>query len=173
MSKYTPPEIEKMLDSMTILVDTREQPTKSLERRIEGFNRPFIRKALSYGDYSAQYIDPSGEIHSLENQVVVERKQNITEICSNFTSGRPRFKREFDRAIQDGAKVHLIIEEDNWEKAYSGDYRSKLNPNSLIASLLSWCHRYNITVYFCKKETTGKLIADIMHYAIREKLIWE
>ena len=171
MSKFTPPEIEKMLDSLTIIYDTRERDTSELRKRIEGFNRPSVRKALSYGDYSAQYSLPDGEISDLTKIAVIERKQNLTEICSNFTSERARFQREFERAKADNCKVHLIIENDDYEHLRDGKYRSKLNPDSLIASLLSWAIRYGIMVHFCKPETTGYLISKIMHYSLREYLL--
>ena len=169
--KYSPVEIEKMLDSIQIIVDTREHVNDSLKKRMEGFGRPSVRKALSYGDYSAQYSLPDGEMQTLENSVVIERKYGISEICTNFTQGRERFKREFEKAISDGAKIHIIIENATWEDIYAGRYRSKLNPTSLVASILAWCSRYNITLHFCRSESTGRLIADILHYSLREELI--
>jgi hypothetical protein len=173
MNKYSIPQIENMLDSMVILYDSREQPTAALERRRDGFNRPSLRKALAYGDYSCLYTLPNGETQTLEKEIIIERKASLSEICTNFTAGRERFKREFERAVNDGAKTFIIIEDAGWENAYAGKYKSKLNPRSLVASLLAWSCKYNITIYFCKSETTGCLIADILHYALREKLIQE
>lgn len=96
---------------------------------------------------------------------------SLDELCTCFTSGRERFKREFERAKVDGARIHLIVENDNYEKLYNHKYRSKLLPQSFIASLLSWSMKYNIQLHFCKAETTGKLISDILHYELREFLL--
>lgn len=168
--KYNNFEVEKMLESMEILVDTREQPTGRFKRRVEGFGLPYLRKCLPYGDYSAQYIDLDGETVSIENKVAIERKMNADEICTCFTKDRKRFEREFERAKADGAKVYLLIENESWEKIINGKYRSKLSPKALKASLLAWTARYDINIVYCKEETTGGLIRDILHYELKELL---
>lgn len=160
-----------MIDSMVIWVDTREQPTEALQRRMEGFNRPSVRRKLDYGDYSAGYYDPDGEQHNICKIAAIERKMSLDELCSCFTSDRARFQREFERAKADGCRMHLIVENDNYEHLRHGKYRSRLAPKSLIASFLSWSARYNIQLHFCKAETTGWLIGEIMHYELREHLL--
>lgn len=171
MAKYTIPQVEKMLLTMQILVDTREQITEKYLRRLEGFNYPSERTKLDYGDYSCKYLDVSYNEQNLANIAVVERKMNLDEVCYCFTSERSRFKREFERAKNDKARVHLIIEDDNYERLFVGKYRSKLAPQALIASILTWSMRYNLQLHFCKSETTGKLIGQIMHYELREYLL--
>ena len=96
---------------------------------------------------------------------------NLDEICANFTKGRDRFAREFERAIKSGAKVHLIIENGNYEKIIGGKYRSRLNSNSLLASFIAFADRYNISVHFCKSETTPVLMNRIFYHHIRNKLM--
>ena len=49
----TPFEIENSLESMTLLVDTREQPTQRLKDRLERVGLPYERKKLEQGEYSA------------------------------------------------------------------------------------------------------------------------
>lgn len=172
MSKYTPPEIDFILSNITLLVDSREnERTDSYKRRIEDTGLPYERVALSYADYSCKAIDGSGAVLDMRTKFAIERKQNLTEICTNFTSGRARFQREFERAKADGCRMHLIVENDNYEHLRHGKYRSRLAPKSLIASFLSWSSRYNIQLHFCKAETTGWLIGEIMHYELREYLL--
>lgn len=171
MGKYTAPQIEKMLNSLVILVDTREQDNEKSKMRYEGFNRPFERKKLNVGDYCGKWQNECSAWNMMDNITVVERKQGLTEICNNFTKDRERFKREFERAKEDGCRVHLIIEQDNYERLFSHKYRSKLLPQSLIASLLSWSIRYNFQIHFCKAETSGRLISEILHYELREWLL--
>lgn len=170
MAKYNNFEIDKMLASMVILVDTREQPTERFDRRTEGFNCPFVRKCLPYGDYSAQYTDLDGNVVSVENKISIERKKDLDEVCMCFTKDRARFAREFERAKADGARMYLLIENENWEKALNGKYRSKLNPKALKASLLAWMARYNLHIFYCKEETTGGMIRDILYYELKELL---
>ena len=96
MPKYNHFEVDKMLGSMVVLADTREQPTERFRKRTEGFQCPFERKCLPYGDYSAQYINLDGETISIENKVAIERKMNADEVCMCFTKERKRFEREFE-----------------------------------------------------------------------------
>jgi len=168
--KYTPPQIDTMLDSLKITVDTREQDTMQLRKRLKQFKQ-HERKCLKYGDYSASYTDTDGTEKNLECVAAVERKMNLDELCTCFTKGRARFQREFEKAKKNGCRIHLIIENDNYENLFNEVYRSKFSAKSLIASLLSWSIRYNIHIHFCKTETTGKLISEIMHYELREFLI--
>ena len=48
----TPIEMERILDSMTILRDTREQNTARARRRYKAFGLPCKKAVLDYGDYT-------------------------------------------------------------------------------------------------------------------------
>lgn len=169
----TPREMENVLNTIFLLVDTREQPTEKYYKRIEAVGFPYRRQKLDFGDYSCGYLAQDGLEVLLDKELVVERKMNLDEICGNFTKGRDRFAREFERATQNGAKVHLIVENGNYEKILNGKYRSKLNSNSLLASFLAFADRYDITVHFCKPDTTPVLINKIFYHHIRNKLMKE
>ena len=167
---YTHFEIDRILDSMTILVDTREQDTPALRARLKGLGRPFKRCKLDYGDYSCEVVRPDGTVASAEHRVCIERKMNLDELCGCFTIGRDQFEREFQRAEKDGAKVHLLIENATWEKIWSGAYRSRMKPEALDASLLAWCARYDITLQFCHSNSAGRLIGRILRYEVKALL---
>ena len=164
-----PAEMEKTLKTINLLVDTREQPTKRYKNRMKAVGFPYRREKLDFGDYSAEYTIGSNVV-SLKNSIVIERKMSLDEICGNFTKGRTRFEHEFERAIQNGAKVHLIIENGSYEKVIAGDYRSKLNANSLYSSLIAFCDRYNITIHFCDEDTTPSLIHKLIYHHVRNEL---
>lgn len=163
-------EIERSLESIRLLVDTREQPTERYERRIEQIGLPHERRKLNYGDYSCECTLPDGSTLDFSNKVVIERKMSLDEICLCYGKERKRFEREFERAKQDGCKVYLLIEGGNWEKSYGGKYRSLLNPSALTASLNAFRARYGMQLDFCKEETTGKLIHDILYRELKEYL---
>lgn len=168
-----PAEIEKVLDEgICILVDTREQPTENYYKRLDAIGYKYRREKLDFGDYSACYTVGDKE-YSLSSEIVIERKMSLDEICGNFTKGRDRFAREFERAKEAGAKVHLIIENANYEKLLKGSYRSRFNSKSLMASLMAFCDRYDISPHFCKPETTPILIGRIFYHHIRNKLLKE
>lgn len=153
---------------MVLLVDSREHPTKEAKKRWDAFGTPYRIQALKSGDYTAEFTLPNGEVVSLESVALIERKLGLTEICGNFCQNRKRFIREFERIKTAGAKVYILIENGTWEKAYSGQYRSQMQPQALIASLTAWMARYNAHVLFCKPETTPKLIREILYREAKE-----
>lgn len=165
-----PVEIQQTLDTLKILIDTREQPTRAYYRRIKSMGAPTERRKLDFGDYSAACTLPDGKELSLENSVCIERKMNFDEICNCYCQQRKRFTKEFERAKEAGAKVYLLIENASWEDAYGGNYRSRMSSGALVASMTAWLARYDCQLIFCKPQTTGKLIREIMYRELKERL---
>lgn len=167
---YSNFEIEKILKSMTFLVDTREKDTDALRRRLDQLGKPYKRAKLDFGDYTAEYTDLDGNIKNMSDIAVIERKQSLDELAGNFTRERERFEREFERAKAQGSKIYLLVEGATWEKLFKGSYRSKLNPESFAASILAWSIRYNMHFIFCKEDTSADLIKRILYRELKEKL---
>ena len=163
-------DLEKTLSSMVCLIDTRERDTKEAEKRYQAFGIPYRRQKLFAGDYSAAFMLPTGEEFSMEYLCCIERKYDLTEACMCFTSERKRFIREFERAKEKGIKMYLLIENGSFEKAYNGQYRSKMHPNALIANLAAWMARYNAHIIFCKAEISGRIIKEILYREGKELL---
>jgi len=162
-----PAEIEACLDSMVVLVDTREQPSDRAKKRYETFGVPWKRQKLDYGDYSAEFTISNAPIMV---NAVIERKMNLDELATCFTRDRKRFKAEFERAVLDNASVYLMVEDASWENLINGRYRSKFNPTAFLASITAWMVRYNLKVIFCKHETSGRLIKEILHREMKQEL---
>ena len=160
-----PVEVKNALESMVCLVDTREQDTPRLRARLKDMGFQWERKKLDFGDYSVKC-----DILDLSGNVTVERKMDLDELCNCYCKDRKRFEREFERAKQSGAKVYLLVEDGSWEDAYSGKYRSRMSPESLVASIQAWLARYNCQVIFCQPQTTGRLIRDILYRELKEAL---
>lgn len=78
--------------------------------------------------------------------------------------------REFERAANAGAKIYLLVEGASWEDAFAGKYRSKMDPKAFIASLTAWLARYNCQLLFCKSDTSGRLIREILYRETKERL---
>lgn len=170
-------EIQSCLDSMVILVDTREHPSRQAEKRYKAFGAPYERVVLDYGDYAYNFTLPSGKrLYGAENstrihpKVVVERKMSLDELAMCFGRQRERFEREFDRAKSHGARIYLLIENSTWENLLNGKYRSKLHPKAFAASLTAWTARYDMIPIMCKAETSGKLIKEILYRELKERL---
>lgn len=162
---YTDKEVSELLKKLTILSDKREQVNNHILSYFQSKNIPYVERSMSVGDYSAMLGDMT-----LEKDITVERKANLDEICSNMTADRDRFEREFLRAKAGGTKVFLLIENATWSDIFLHNYQSKLKPQSLIATLLAWQIRYNITIIFCKASETAQIIYGILYYAAREAL---
>lgn len=163
-------EIDTALDGMVCLVDTREQDTPRLRARLAQMKCPNEREKLNFGDYSAKFLLPNGAWFSLRDKVVIERKMHIDELCNCYCKDRQRFAREFERAAESGSKIYLLIEDASWEKIYSEKYRSQMRSTALVASILAWLARYECQVMFCKPETSGALIKDILYREGKERM---
>lgn len=167
VKRYTDAELLEELKKLTIICDTREQVNDHVTGYFDRKKIPHKTRKLDTGDYSAMLGD-----FTLEREVVIERKHNLDEICGNFTVERERFEREMLRAKAYGTKVFLIIEGATWSDVFLGNYRSKLEPKSLVGSLFSWQAKYNLTIIFCKPEETGRLIHGLIYYYARETLLY-
>lgn len=162
---YTDKEITDLLKQLTIICDSREQVNENITGYLDSKKIPHITRKLATGDYSAMIGDMT-----LEHDVVIEKKNGLDEIAGNFTVDRQRFEDEFLRAKAGGTKVYLLIENASWGDIFLHNYRSKLKSQSLLASLLAWQVRFNITIIFCKPSETGQIIYGILYYAAREAL---
>jgi len=166
LRKYlTEKEINEQLKELTIISDKREQVNQHILKYFDEKKISYIESSLTTGDYSAMIGDMT-----LERDVVIERKANLDEIAGNFTVDRVRFEDEFTRAKAEGLKVFLLIENATFTDIFAHNYISKLDPKSLLASLLSWQVRFNITIIFCKPSETGQITYGILYYAAREAL---
>lgn len=168
-------EIEETLKSFSVIVDTREQSTPKASERFESFGVPFERATLAYGDYCGTVKLPSGK-HlccppgPIWPRCVVERKMSLDELAMCFTRGRDRFRREFERAHDSGAIVWLLVENGSYEAIENHRYRSKLNPKAFMSSLMAWSSRYDLRPVFCRAQTSGKLIKEILYRDVKERL---
>jgi len=168
-------EQDAMLQSMQILVDTREQNTERAQRRYATFGVPYSRATLSYGDYCYNAQLPSGEWLFEEGElisapIVIERKMSLDELAMCFTKDRDRFEREFQRAKTNNARIFLLTENATWENLLNGRYRSKFNQNAFLASLAAWIIRYDLQLIFCKEETSGRLIKEFLYRDLKERI---
>lgn len=163
-----PVDVDASLKSMVCLVDTREQDTPAFRERMSHFDQ-WERHKLDAGDYSAKFLLPDSSWFFLP--VAIERKYSLDELCMCYCQQRGRFEREFERALEAHSKLYLLVEGGSWENVYSGKYRSQMNPKSLVGSILAWLARYNCQLMFCKKETSGQLIKDILYREGKEALL--
>ena len=168
-------EIAETLKSFRIIIDTREQNTPRAKERYAALGVPHERATLSYGDYCGNITLPDGsELLDVSNTItpacVIERKMSLDELAGCFGNGRARFQREFERAQEHGAKVFLLVENGSWEAIANHRYRSRMNSKAFLASLTAWTVRYNAVPVFCKAETSGMMIKELLYRDVKERL---
>ena len=160
---------------MTIVIDSREKQ-KAITKIIAEFDRHGIKhfsSKLLVGDYMS-FDNP---------RVIVDRKQNLSEICSNVCQDHDRFRRELTRAQEAGIKIIILIEHGKditclediifWENP-RGTVRKKVNGKwqtiktkattgeTLYKILTTLQEKYGCEFQFCTKEETGKRILEIL-----------
>jgi len=169
-----PLEVESILKTFRVIVDTREQVTPKASHRYKSFGVPYERGTLRYGDYSGNVSfgdEPLYDVNKpIMSRCVIERKMSLDELAICFTSGRDRFEREFKRAQENGARIYLIVENGSFERIQRHDYKSKFHPKAFIASLTAWTVRYDINVTFCQSMTSGCLIKEFLYRDMKERL---
>ena len=141
------PHTELRPGDITVIKDSREQRPLDLTIPYEG--KPFTLKSeigkLPTGDYA---------IKGLEHLAVVERK-SLDDLIGVVTVGRERFLRELQRAKAYPTRV--IIIEAFESNVLLGQYRSKVNPLSVIGSLYKWRARYGVSFQWAGDRTQAAL----------------
>lgn len=166
-----PVEIENCIESLIICVDSREQPTEDARKRYEAFGCPYERKHLDYGDYTFSFSLPDGRLvysdEPIKGRVVIERKMNLEELSGNLCQEYKRFRREFDRAKENGAKIYLLVQDATWEKILNHRYQTQFNEKAYLHRLLGLCARYGVIPIFTQKELSGRMIREILEKELR------
>jgi ERCC4-type nuclease len=149
---------------MTIQIDTREKARaiKLVLAEFEKQNIKHISSKLYVGDYM-----------SLDNpKVIVDRKQNLNEVCNNVCQDHKRFVAEIEKANEAGIKLIFLVEHSNRIKCLEDvntwyNPRLKVSPlavsgQRLFKILYSIKHKYGVEFLFCDKAHTGKKIIELL-----------
>ena len=138
-------------------------------------------KGLKTGDFTLAIQLPNQCVINFQDKIVIERKKDLNELCCNLfdkkdSEGLTRFERELKRAKEQGIKVILLVEvEDMHSKILSSKYfrfdkASKVSPKAFNSILRTLQARYNISIEYCNKKDSARLIHDILYYHAREYL---
>lgn len=163
----TDKELGEVLKNVTVVVDTREVKNQHILDFLEQNNISYVKSKLDSGDYSLDVPEPYSE---LSRTVCVEKKNSLDEIVGNFTKGRERFNNEFTRACDKNVKMHLVIENATWRKVVNESYRSSMPSSSLTGSIMSFCIKYNLPVWFVGKDESPMIIFNLLKYELRNQL---
>jgi hypothetical protein len=149
---------------MDIQIDSREK-AKAITKIIDTFDRQghkyFVSK-LPVGDYQ-----------SLDNaRKVIDRKQNLGELCGNICQQHDRFKAEMIRAnelgikliilCEHGGKIHTLEDVKEWKNPRKRFSSYAMNGETLYKTLCTISKRYDVDFHFCHKTQTGQRILELL-----------
>lgn len=168
--QYTESEIKKMLNTLTINVDTREQRNKHILDYLRAKDVPIKLKTMKTGDYSAfiPACEELGITRDIHLNACIERKNGVDELVGSIKD-RTRFENELIRASR-SPFVMIVEDGDGYEKILNGNYRSKYTPQALLGSLKTFEVRYNFSTVFIKPQLSGNYIYHHFLYMAREYL---
>lgn len=164
---------------MNIQIDSREK-ARAIRKIIKTFDDAGVKhfsSKLLVGDYM-----------SLDNpRLIIDRKQNLQELCGNVCQQHERFKRELLKAMDAGIQLVILVEhgpeikciEDVyfWQNPRKHEIRWRVvdgkrekyvvsakavDGNQLYKSLCTIRDRYHVRFEFCEKKDTGKEIIRIL-----------
>ena len=160
---------------MIIQIDSREKA-----RAIRKIVAEFDRQGVNY--YVSKLF--CGDYMSLDNpRLIIDRKQNLTELCQNVCQDHERFRRELLRAQENGIQLIILCEHGQgirsledvlfWEnprakkrRKVAGEWetvQTKATPGDVLYRILNTISRkYNVRFEFCEKEETGKRIMELL-----------
>ena len=144
---------------MVCQVDSREK-ARAIKLILAEFDRAGVKwfvSKLFVGDYM-----------SMDNpRLVIDRKQNLLELCNNVVQDHKRFAAELTRAKECGIHVIILCEHGpdvktfadvkNWKPKYG-----KVTGKALADAIFRLEIGYGVPVYYCAKQSTGKRIVEIL-----------
>ena len=162
---------------MVIQIDSREK-ARAITKIVETFDECGIKHPVSklmVGDYM-NYDNP---------RLVIDRKQNLLEVCNNVCQDHDRFRRELIRASENDIKIVFLVEhgKDNkrladviwwenprrWKRCVNPetgkweDIETKaMTGETLYKILCTQERKYGCKFLFCDKKDTGKEIIRIL-----------
>lgn len=171
--RYTETELKKILKTMVILCDTREQNNRHIKNYLENKLIPHQDEALNFGDYTAMVPanEEMGILRPLffDRSIVIERKGSLEELSGNLSQGRERFKDEMTRATC--ADVHLMIEGNSFSDIINHRYATQFNEKAFLGSLFSLQCEYGFNLSFIDQKDAGQYIYLILYYYVRKILM--
>lgn len=141
-----------------IIVDSREKKWEHIRNYFERNNIEYYVKKLDVADYMKED----------QEHLVIDRKQNLDECCSNLcTNDSSRFWREVRLAkklhvkmivlVEHGKNVNSIKDVAMWKSNYT-----KVTGKQLMEEMYRVHIAYGVEWFFCSKQDTGKRIAEIL-----------
>lgn len=139
-------------EQFTAIIDSREQ------RPLDVSPLQTVTGTLVTGDYSVQGLE--------ENVIAIERK-SLDDLLACCGRERERFEREIQRLL--AFPVRALVVEATWTDIAAGNWRSKLSPKQVEASLMGWLSRGVPVLLSGDHKTAGRHVARILFISARRR----
>lgn len=161
---------------MVIQIDSREKE-RAITKIVAEFDQHKIKHPVSkllVGDYM-NYDNP---------RLIIDRKQNLIELCNNVGQEHDRFRRELIRAMENEIKLVFLVEHGEgitkledviwWDNPRSvkrvrednGRWKdietNAMQGEVLYKILFTMQRKYGCRFLFCNKEETGRRIIELL-----------
>lgn len=145
---------------MVIQIDTREK-AKAIRQILRTFDSKgidHVSSKLLVGDYM-----------NMDNpKIIVDRKQNLLEVCSNVCQDHERFRAELLRAKRYDIQLIVLVEHGDgiecledvifWENPRRAKSPKAINGDRLYKIIRTLERKYGCQFAFCDKRNTGEEI---------------
>ncbi len=139
------------LEHLTAIIDTREQTPLDLAPLA------MVRGTRTTGDYSLRGLEPV---------VAIERKSK-DDLVACVGRERERFDKEVTRLL--AYPVRALVVESTWQAIEMGEWRSKVKPLQVEASLLGWAAHGLPVVMAGNHERAGRMVGRLLWIAARRR----
>lgn len=140
-----------------IIRDTREQNGWRFNK--SSWCSGIIDNCLKFGDYS---------IKDHEDLIIIERKNSVSELCSNIGKNRKRFERELQGIKEKGIKFKYVLVEDYYSSIYNQKF-SSIKPTVIWESIFALQIKYEIPFIFAG---TRKMARDIARTLLKRAYLY-
>ena len=149
---------------MQIQIDSREK-AKAIKKILAEFEKQSVMYYVS-----KLYI---GDYMSLDNpRLIVDRKQNLSELYSNMCHDRKRFTAELIKAqqariklvilIEHGGKIHSLADVKEWNNPRLEENPYAWDGLRMYTEIKRYEKLYGVEFQFCDKAQTGAKIIEIL-----------
>ena len=162
--KFTDREMKKILDSMVVIIASRDQNNQHIIDYLNKHNKPYKVVKNDFGDYTAML--PAGTLtgftHDIyfDRDIAIERKNSIDEIAGNLKDDAARLKKELSHMNMHQIKYFFFVEDKNFhENLRQGNYRSQYDPFTLMQRIKKGIEaEYNTVIVPVDKQVIGSEI---------------
>lgn len=149
---------------MDIQIDSREK-ARAIKKILAEFDKNDVV-------YEVSKL-PVGDYMNLDNpRLIIDRKQNLSEIYTNLCHQRKRFEAELERARKMHRQLIILCEHGNSVKAIE-DVKDWQNPQlektpyawegvKLYMEMRKLSAKFGVAFEFCTKADTGKRIIELL-----------